>query len=64
MDDDSEPRTWTDEQLLLTAEQVTRALHVAPVSMHTCPCTRLSSGVPLWRPQRRTDALPLQSSHS
>ena len=29
----SEPRTWTDEQLLLTAEQAARALHVGRTTL-------------------------------
>jgi excisionase family DNA binding protein len=33
MDDHDAPRTWTDEQLLLTAEEAARALHVGRTTL-------------------------------
>jgi excisionase family DNA binding protein len=33
MADHGEPRTWTDEQLLLTAEEAARALHVGRTTL-------------------------------
>jgi excisionase family DNA binding protein len=33
MDEHGEPRTWTDEQLLLTAEEAARALHVGRTTL-------------------------------
>lgn len=33
MDDHEMPRTWTDEQLLLTAEEAARALHVGRTTL-------------------------------
>jgi excisionase family DNA binding protein len=33
MDDHDAPRTWTDEQLLLTAEETARALHVGRTTL-------------------------------
>ncbi len=31
--DQGDPRTWTDEQLLLTAEEAARALHVGRTTL-------------------------------